>query len=311
MPGPFDSAGGKGLDSFEREIQGGLDDDGLPEELEVGAEVEPEADDEPEHRPSRDDKKRARRPMLAELEAIREEKRQLEERLARVESDNHATRTALEQARQPQQPQDPFQAERTQLYKEEDELVDSWNRATSLYAAQKQEMPSTEQAEWRNRRRALEEKKADLVTRQALQRAQANGPSQATEAILRSEFGDVYANKNAHAYAIGEFAKLRAMGHPDSIDVARKALATARRDMKTSRGSASDADEQADRRRHAGAPKGSSGGTKSERRSVAWNSDLQRLADSMYKDEPDPKKRAQMWVNENGKEYLEATRKGA
>ena len=299
MAGPFDDADKNALDALEREIQGdSTDADELPSEVELGAPVD---EKDAEERQTRDEKKRARRPLMAELDAVREEARQAREEAARLREENRRALEQFEQRARGQQQVDPARAELDAIYADEERFVSDYNRRTAEYQQANQRMPDNEAAEWRKRAREIEEKKARTIARQA----SAVDPSQYTQQQLKSEYPDVFAHPQAFLRAQGEIAILKSRGeNSDDIRVMRRALDTARDEFGL--GGKRKVDPS-DAPRYRSAPRGGNGAGGKEPARIAWNKDLQRLADSMYSQEPDPKKRAQMWVNENGKDYLAAT----
>jgi hypothetical protein len=306
MAGPFESTDDKGaLERLEREVQGGRDGgdpDEIPTELELGADVNPPKDDD-EPGLSRDEKKRARRPLMAELEAVREEAKRANDSAAAARAESAAILARFEQAQRGNAP-DPVQKELDEVYADQERVVGDYNRRVAQYQSAQQEMPDEEARAWRKKAREVEERKAVVLIKRA-GGGQQQDPQQITQHMLRGDYPDVYANPAALASAHGEFFKLRARGEPDSIATARKAMDTTRDEFGLSDKRRVNPD---DARRYRGEPRGGTGGGSKQPARVQWNKTLQSMADSMYSHEPDSKKRAQMWVNANGKKYLEATR---
>jgi hypothetical protein len=217
---------------------------GAPREVTIGDPVEPvreEPDDAPsEPSRSRRERKAAR---FSELEAEK----------IRLETENRLYREQLEQQRQQpavqyQPPQqtgpDPFAVAEAKLQKEYQELHEVYALKSQSGALTPQEQESFRQRGWELNKKVQQLSAAQLLQRagltpEALQRLrqqpqQVDSQVEVTQAMLKQEFRDVYADPNLVRRAQLAFDNLVLDGmDPNDIQTGRRALENTRRQYGT------------------------------------------------------------------------------
>jgi hypothetical protein len=152
----------------------------------------------------------------------------------------------------------------------------------------------------------LDDKRSELISVRAMQRAgvgASNPQADAIRSYLVANHPEAFQNQAAMNFAEGvQRSESAATGkHPYDMSVVQKAMAAAERQFGLGRyrqGAAREPDPNL-RERYTGAPRGASGGApKKGERQVVMTKDYQRMADAAYPHIKDQKKRWAHWAKE-------------
>lgn len=149
---------------------------------------------------------------------------------------------------------------------------------------------------------------ADYAARRSAAGQQQFVHQQVIREQLRRDHGDVYAaGDRAVAYSRGEFQKLLALGHPDSAETVKKAMDATRIAFNIGRQPGPTPNQQ---RHFVAPPRGGSGGggTDNGPQKIKMSKEFRQMADAMYPEERDDKKRYAKWANGPGRELLKSQR---
>lgn len=267
-----------------------------PEVLEAGGSPEVEIsvdkeDDDDDEKLSRDEKKRNRFQEAWERASAAEARAQAaEQRIAQLEA----------RFNQPQPTgADPIERELEDLHAQRQAVSDQYWALHSARALTPQQ-----QADLQKRDRDLEER----IFQARLKRSQPQAQPQLDQGalVMTARFADIYSDEKMRNWAMGRLYQRMAEGRQDSMDLRDEVADETRRQFR--KGPYKGVEPSAHQRSaHSGAPRGGSAQQPSRPKSVKMTPEIKAMANAAYSHIPDEKKRYEMWVKANGKQYLEST----
>jgi hypothetical protein len=253
---------------------------------------------EPEEK-SRKERRRERGAIWKENERLRQENREIAERLARLEgmASQIPDPVRLAEAVHGKTRPDPVDEELSGVYAQQDALLGQY-----VSARNSGKLTPEEDASYTKKFRELDAKKHQLYIQRSQPAPQQPNPVAAIQAMILAQYRDVAENQDAYAWAQARYVQLRTKEKaPDSWDTISQAMEEAREGFGLKRGSHRPPGENT-RRRYSGAPTGA--GAKSAR-TIVLTEAQKKMADAVYKYMKNPQERYQRWANEVGKELLD------
>lgn len=240
---------------------------------------------------------------------LRDRNIELEDRLSEQSSEIANLRGQMEQlGRLSQQASPPPQ---TQV----DHIAQGLNNIDEEYVSLQKQFANpglTEegQADLSRKARLLEGHKMRLIAQGVARDQPRHDPNESARIAFRQQLEadhqDIYTSARNVAVANGEFQYLVSQGAPENRATHDEAMHRTRQRL----GIETHQDPPPDRQRGgksrlSGAGRGASGGSSDKATRIPWDKNLQMMADHTYSDEPNARKRYQMFANNEGRRMKE------
>ena len=223
-----------------------------------------------------------------------------EAQIGRLNAELAASRVESQRQQRQQTPQeDPYKGRVDDLHTQRDQLDAEWNSKQQAGT-----LTDDEQKRLRGRSRELDEERIAVLFDKAEARKRANvNPAEERMREVRSQYRDVADNPPAFQWADAKVRLRRAKGEEYSHEMVEEEMNNAREEFGLGKHAGTK-----NRGRYASAPGGGGRQSSPESRTstMKMTKELKQMADQMYGDIDDEKKRYQHWVNEHGKDFMEA-----
>ena len=265
--------------------------------------TEPEPDEEAK---DRNDRRRDRGKVIEALEESRNQAAQMDERFGRLEQQNNALRSQLEQRSRPQQQQAGPRQKLDGLYRQMEDLNGRFEAHVMANGGKAD--PDT-QKEFTERYRHMEEERY-LIMNAATQQPQAQAPAQTAQQVVqeqnRMRNGDVYDGGRNQRWANAQYGLLAAEYSDangnltvDPQDLHNHVMGLTRKKFGIQRRGLDGGPTKSQRSRHSGrssGPANGEAGPKTIRMTPAYRA----MADAAYPEIDDSAKRHKKWAVEVG-----------
>lgn len=289
------------------------EDDGRHEvDLEAGADDAEDEGGEEEGaegaRPTRAERRAERGRIKQERDELREQNRQLSERVAKMEG---ALETSMRDTRaraERTDDGDPLQAEYNGILDEQETLAEQIDALNERY---KGKIPEAQMGRLRERARQLDLRKHEIAAeRTARRNAPAADPMADQKRAFQMAYSDVFADPAAKEYARGEFSRLvhhpnPALRKPNNQATLKLAMENTRKEFGMSR----PAPTETERARTSGVSRGGTGGGNARSSIVGMGAFEKGLADKAFPHIKKDEERWNKWANTAGRKMLERKQK--
>lgn len=280
------------------------DDDG-------DVELELDDDDSEEQAESRAERRRNR------YRQLQEEKRDLEERVARAE---RAALAATEMMRQRQEPREEparrdLEAEYNSAWDEQQQLADFATEVQNQYAQKGQQLPEHIRNELIQRARGLEKKRIAIANELHTANQPQTRQVDPYVAVIKAEYADVYADNVALSHAQYVYRASLKKGAPDTPETFKAALAEARRVELQGGAPSRPAPSAAAKAKYTGSSAGGSAGASRSaaesgaKKVVTMTPEMRKMADHAFPHIADDRERYKHWAKTAGVNAMDAIAK--